>query len=79
VKNIDEEVLGTLISITITIVIVIVIYVICSVKDNRDWNYGYCDCGGQWEYEQAVGHMYHTSYLYRCNKCGLRQEFDKLR
>ena len=38
------------------------------------WNDGYCECGGHWVYEQAVGHQYHTTYIYRCDKCGKRIE-----
>ena len=34
------------------------------------WNDGYCECGGHWIYEQAVGHRVTTTYIYRCDKCG---------
>jgi hypothetical protein len=34
------------------------------------YNDGVCKaCGGHYVYEQAVGHMYGTSYLYRCDGC----------
>ena len=39
-------------------------------QDREEWNNGYCECGGHWVYEQAVGHAYRTSYLYRCDECG---------
>lgn len=39
-------------------------------QDKKEWNNGYCECGGHWVYEQAVGHAYSTSYLYKCDKCG---------
>lgn len=35
------------------------------------WNNGCCnECGGEWVYEQAVGHQYSTQYLYHCEDCG---------
>jgi len=51
----------------------------CSIdQDEKKWNNGHCECGGHWEYEQAVGHQYSTSHIYKCDKCGkhieLRQE-----
>ena len=52
----------------------------CSAKFDDDlWNNGYCSCGGQWEYEQAVGHRVSTSYIYRCDKCGNRIEISDYR
>lgn len=39
-------------------------------QDEKEWNNGYCECGGHWVYEQAVGHAYRTSYMYRCDECG---------
>lgn len=29
-----------------------------------------CECGGHYQYQQAVGHQYLTTYIYRCDKCG---------
>ena len=35
------------------------------------YNNGICrDCGGEYEYDQAVGHYYSTTYIYKCDKCG---------
>lgn len=49
-------------------------------KDIAVWNDGYHEnCGGTWEYEQAVGHRYSTHYIYICDKCGMRYEFNDLR
>ena len=43
--------------------------------DKTEYNNGVCQkCGGHLEYEQAVGHQYFTSYIYKCNKCGDRIE-----
>ena len=39
-------------------------------QDEKAWNDGYCECGGHFEYEQAVGHQYSTSYIYTCDSCG---------
>ena len=38
--------------------------------DENVWNNGMCQCGGTFEYQQAVGHYYSTNYVYKCNKCG---------
>lgn len=48
--------------------------------DDKLWNNGHCDvCGGAWQYEQAVGHMSFTSYIYVCNGCGKRIEIYEVR
>ena len=51
----------------------------CSkAEDLENWNGGYHeDCGGMWKYEQAIGHRYDTDYIYVCDKCGMRHEFEK--
>ena len=52
----------------------------CSIEqDEKDWNNGYCECGGHFEYEQAVGHQYRTSYIYTCDSCGRHIEIWKER
>lgn len=39
--------------------------------DMHKWNDGICTvCGGEYEYEQAVGHKSRTTYIYRCEQCG---------
>lgn len=69
--------------INIAIVIVGVIFgciIIGKIYDDKLWNNGHCPvCGSEWEYEQAVGHYYSTSYMYVCNKCGKRIEIDEVR
>ena len=43
--------------------------------DKIEYNNGVCKkCGGHLEYEQAIGHQYDTSYIYKCDKCGDRIE-----
>lgn len=63
----------------IAIAFVVVIYIFCEVHDYHVWNYGYCDCGGKWVYQQAVGHYYSTDYIYKCNECGRTHEFMEMR
>lgn len=64
----------------ILIAIIIVTVIIGKNHDNKLWNYGRCPvCGSEWEYEQAVGHYYSTSYMYVCNKCGRRIEISDIR
>ena len=47
--------------------------------DFNKWNDGYCSCGGNWVYDQAVGHEYTTSYIYECDKCGKHIEISEQR
>ena len=55
-------------------------FCMCDAKHSDDlWNDGYCFCGGQWEYEQAVGHRWSTTYIYRCDKCGYMIEISDYR
>lgn len=71
--------------ITIIIMVLLVVVLIfgfhkCSVEyDNELWNDGHCICGGNWEYEQAVGHRSSTSYIYVCEKCSKRIEIHEMR
>ena len=51
-----------------------------SCIENAVWNEGiHQDCGGHWEYEQAIGHYFETNYIYCCDKCGAREEFLHIR
>ena len=67
--------------IAITILVVILVIIIpLSCAETKRWNDGvHIGCGGHWQYEQAVGHMYTTSYMYVCDKCGTRTTFAELR
>ena len=51
------------------------ILLVCRIMNASGWNSGYCSCGGKWEYKQAIGHRYETTYLYECDKCGKTIEF----
>ena len=48
-------------------------------KEADRWNNGYCSCGGKYEYTQAIGHAYTTTYIYQCDKCGNTIEVSKHR
>lgn len=63
----------------IGIIIAIFIILICHAMNDTEWNNGYCSCGGNWVYQQAVGHRYDTMYLYECDKCGKTYEFYEKR
>lgn len=48
-------------------------------EDNARWNNGVCECGGNYEYEQAVGHRVDTSYIYKCEQCNRRIEVSSFK
>ena len=62
-------------SIIILFVAIAVIYIITYEPQH---NNGVCKCGGQYEFVQAVGHKFDTSYIYKCNECGKMIEVDDL-
>lgn len=73
-----------IIAIIITVLLVVALffgeYKTQEKHDEKCWNNGHCDaCGGTWNYEQAVGHKYETSYIYVCNSCGKRIEISDMR
>lgn len=44
------------------------------------YNNGVCkQCGGKYEYLQAIGHRDYTTYLYRCRQCGKMLELSQAR
>lgn len=67
---------ANLIVIVILLALALVMHIASSIHDDSVWNYGYCDCGGQWVYQQAVGHRFSTCYIYECDKCGTIHEFN---
>lgn len=75
--RLDEFIAGFL-TVVIVIAFVVGLIFVCSAAENSHddklWNNGHCECGGTWEYEQAVGHRNSTSYIYICDKCGERIE-----
>ena len=70
--------IGLLIT-SVVIAILIGIMMICMAFNDSKWNDGHCSCGGNWVYDQPVGHQYSTNYLYECDKCGKMYEFYEKR
>ena len=75
-----KDIVRYFIQITLGIVFILGV-LMCAVKcsyehEEKKWNNGYCECGGHFEYEQAVGHQGFTSYLYRCDSCGKHIELS---
>ena len=82
----EEEikfVLGLIICVAITFLFIVfmTIFLIKSAtkKDNQLWNNGHCECGGKYEYEQAVGTRYGTNYIYKCTMCDKRIQLNEIR
>ena len=71
--TIDITVLGIMLAICI-----VILGILAGINDGK-WNDGHCSCGGNWVYEQPIGHMYSTYYLYECDSCGKCYEFRKKR
>ena len=63
----------------IVIIFLLSILLIGSCVNDSKWNDGHCECGGNWVYDQPVGHQYSTNYLYECDKCGRVYEFYEKR
>ena len=79
-----REYLTEIIAIIVTILLCAALFFgvskISEKQDEKCWNNGRCDvCGGTWNYEQAVGHKYETSYIYVCDNCGKRIEISEMR
>lgn len=48
-----------------------------TIRDIHEWNDGICsDCGGHYQFVEAIGHRRGTSYLYGCDKCENRIELN---
>lgn len=61
------------------VIFFISITVIRIISHKPQHSNGICtECGSQYEFVQAVGHKYDTSYIYKCNKCGKIIETDYL-
>ena len=74
-NNKDDKLIASLIGLGIFLVL---LFILDFCRESK-WNNGYCECGGRWEYQQAIGHQYTTSYQYKCDECGKYIEFGKLR
>lgn len=73
-----REDLISIIAIIGTVLLCVGIIVICIIFYKTQHNDGICKCGGQYEFVQAVGHKFDTSYIYKCNKCGKIIEVDEI-
>lgn len=61
----------------ILLLIMAVIWFAEKVWSADKYNNGVCEaCGGQYVYQQAVGHRYSTEYIYICDKCGHMIKID---
>jgi len=61
----------------ILLVILAVCWFASKVWSADKYNNGVCEaCGGQYVYQQAVGHRYSTEYIYICDKCGHMIQID---
>ena len=76
-KYIIGDILAVLIVLVLLFALVVGLTKCSNDMDAAKWNNGYCDCGGHWRYEQAVGHQYGTSYIYSCDECGKRIEIGE--
>lgn len=57
--------------------LIAVIWIISSIRSSSEYNNGICgSCGGNFVYQQAVGHRYSTDYIYICDKCGRMIQID---
>lgn len=76
-KDIINFIISIILLIAVAAALVIGAVTYLRWEEEKDWNNGYCECGGHWVYEQVVGHAYSTSYLYRCDECGKTNELWK--
>lgn len=60
----------------ILLILLFLLRFIDKTVDTTTYNNGYCECGGKWIYQQAIGHGYTTNYIYKCDKCGRIKEFS---
>ena len=68
----DDGTIEVIANIIIGITLLAIVFLVSGVQsctNYKDWNNGHCPCGGNWVYEQAVGHYADTGYLYHCDNC----------
>ena len=81
-RKIFDEHMEEIINFTVIAIIAIITLaaiIVSNIQENKKWNNGYCECGGSFVYEQAVGHNNYTRYIYKCDHCGKRVEFNRIR
>lgn len=72
------------IGIIVVIILAIVLALLADISVERakieEYNNGVCkQCGGKYEFFQAVGHQYSTAYVYKCRQCGKMLELSEAR
>ena len=66
-----------LIIIALCIIVLGMFYACSADSSSTVYNHGiHYDCGGKLIYQQAVGHKYSTSYIFKCDKCNELLEFE---
>ena len=65
-----QIVLGGILALIIFVIASGICHLSNNHHDDKYWNNGKCECGGNWVYEQAVGHYHSTAYIYKCDSCG---------
>lgn len=77
----DEGLTDTIAIIIVIVMVFAIMAILQNITEKRDikkWNNGICtECGGKYEYLEAVGHKYDTDFIYRCNQCGKIIELDQ--
>lgn len=69
--------IASILAIFILAIGVLILCVKCAKQNSeKKYNNGYCPCGGHYEYVESVGHMYNTTYIYSCDKCGHKIELS---
>lgn len=75
-----KDIISYITSILAIFILAIGVLILCvkCAKQNSEkkYNNGYCPCGGHYEYVESVGHMYNTTYIYSCDKCGHKIELS---
>lgn len=62
----------------VLVLIMIVLLLMRSCESAVEWNDGICsDCGGNYVFQQAIGHRTLTDYMYVCDKCGRKIEIGQ--
>lgn len=79
--RISSTVLGIIVFFVLIAVVFTTMVGIDKILDNNainEYNNGICrECGGHYEYLQAVGHYGETGYIYICNGCRRSLELPK--
>lgn len=78
-KELRKLIIGILLFIILAILLAIGFTRCQRDGDEAKYNGGTCKCGGNYVYQQAIGHANDTDYIYICDKCGDMIELDSYR